>query len=91
MMIRGFSGSGVAIVNGKSAVAINGQKRWRPKIGENLLDSYEGRNAVLNDLFETDPADFRSKDVAVLNMLCPLKLKALMISTSANALHDWTV
>ena len=60
---------------GTHGIAIDGRSEWRPKVGENLLDSLEGRNAVLNDLFETDPDDFGAKDVAVLNLLCAPTLK----------------
>jgi hypothetical protein len=72
---QGFAGSGLANANGKSGLLIDPRSGWRPKVGENLLDSSEGRSAVLNDLWETDPKDFEGKDIAVLNLLCAPGIK----------------
>ncbi len=65
----------MANVNGNPGIAIDPRSGWRPKVGENLLDSSEGRKAVLNDLWETDPTEFEGKEIAVLNLLCAPGIK----------------
>ncbi|HSZ60092.1 MAG TPA: hypothetical protein VK797_30895 [Tepidisphaeraceae bacterium] len=56
--------------SGNAVLAVNCRPGFSLKVGDNLLASHEGCEAILNDLLEASPAEFGRKDLGVLNLLC---------------------
>ncbi len=65
----------MAVTSGTSLIDVGRYSGSCPKFGDNLFDSKEGRTEILNDLFETEPEKFATKDIAILNLLCAPTIK----------------